>query len=123
MVSRSPVAMTIQQRADNAATQDPGKRFLISFRLEGCDNFITARKAARSEEHTSELQSLTNLVCRLLLEKKKKTEHSVRTPRTMPICHNFMRQSTSLLPTCIASPSPTDCRNRHIDVANSMTIS
>src|SRR5262249_62393321 len=29
--------------------------------------------APRSEEHTSELQSLTNLVCRLLLEKKKKT--------------------------------------------------
>src|SRR5438046_6875299 len=29
--------------------------------------------AARSEEHTSELQSLTNLVCRLLLEKKKKS--------------------------------------------------
>src|SRR5437016_11905163 len=28
--------------------------------------------AKRSEEHTSELQSLTNLVCRLLLEKKKK---------------------------------------------------
>src|SRR5258706_11835274 len=27
--------------------------------------------ASRSEEHTSELQSLTNLVCRLLLEKKK----------------------------------------------------
>src|SRR5690606_39344361 len=30
------------------------------------------RKAARSEEHTSELQSRENLVCRLLLEKKKK---------------------------------------------------
>src|SRR5438093_6408196 len=29
---------------------------------------------ARSEEHTSELQSLTNLVCRLLLEKKKKIQ-------------------------------------------------
>src|SRR5262249_62182196 len=29
---------------------------------------------ARSEEHTSELQSLTNLVCRLLLEKKKKNK-------------------------------------------------
>src|SRR5438093_5127197 len=28
----------------------------------------------RSEEHTSELQSVTNLVCRLLLEKKKKSE-------------------------------------------------
>src|SRR2546430_15229242 len=30
---------------------------------------------ARSEEHTSELQSQSNLVCRLLLEKKKKTFH------------------------------------------------
>src|SRR5256885_5951169 len=30
---------------------------------------------ARSEEHTSELQSPCNLVCRLLLEKKKKTCH------------------------------------------------
>src|SRR5438093_10076154 len=29
------------------------------------------RPVSRSEEHTSELQSLTNLVCRLLLEKKK----------------------------------------------------
>src|SRR5262249_60692957 len=31
-----------------------------------------AGQTERSEEHTSELQSLTNLVCRLLLEKKKK---------------------------------------------------
>src|SRR5437016_6763185 len=31
-----------------------------------------ASRRQRSEEHTSELQSLTNLVCRLLLEKKKK---------------------------------------------------
>src|SRR5438046_6308610 len=31
------------------------------------------RSRARSEEHTSELQSLTNIVCRLLLEKKKTT--------------------------------------------------
>src|SRR5215213_2436975 len=31
-------------------------------------------QARRSEEHTSELQSLTNLVCRLLLEKKKKNK-------------------------------------------------
>src|SRR5256886_13326538 len=30
-------------------------------------------RACRSEEHTSELQSQSNLVCRLLLEKKKKT--------------------------------------------------
>src|SRR5258706_11126876 len=31
--------------------------------------------ASRSEEHTSELQSLTNLVCRLLLEKKKNSSN------------------------------------------------
>src|SRR5215213_11554597 len=31
----------------------------------------------RSEEHTSELQSLTNIVCRLLLEKKKKKKKNI----------------------------------------------
>src|SRR5258706_12178717 len=34
----------------------------------------------RSEEHTSELQSLTNLVCRLLLEKKKKVRNTNPSP-------------------------------------------
>src|SRR2546430_5977535 len=34
-----------------------------------------AARGARSEEHTSELQSQSNLVCRLLLEKKKKKTH------------------------------------------------
>src|SRR2546426_12497950 len=34
-------------------------------------------RARRSEEHTSELQSPCNLVCRLLLEKKKKTKFNV----------------------------------------------
>src|SRR5688572_31626977 len=33
------------------------------------------REAPRSEEHTSELQSQSNLVCRLLLEKKKKKKN------------------------------------------------
>src|SRR5262249_61287843 len=33
--------------------------------------------AGRSEEHTSELQSLTNLVCRLLLEKKKNKQYMI----------------------------------------------
>src|SRR2546427_5322182 len=35
----------------------------------------TGMTAPRSEEHTSELQSQSNLVCRLLLEKKKKTSY------------------------------------------------
>src|SRR5438477_5808521 len=37
-----------------------------------------ARVAQRSEEHTSELQSHVNLVCRLLLEKKKERQRRVR---------------------------------------------
>src|SRR2546425_3027981 len=37
---------------------------------------LTETEGARSEEHTSELQSLAYLVCRLLLEKKKTRKHS-----------------------------------------------
>src|SRR6476660_8477659 len=36
--------------------------------------FVAAACSGRSEEHTSELQSPDHLVCRLLLEKKKKTK-------------------------------------------------
>src|SRR2546430_10715122 len=36
------------------------------------------RRPVRSEEHTSELQSQSNLVCRLLLEKKKNLSHVLR---------------------------------------------
>src|SRR5438477_7918101 len=38
--------------------------------------FQIARNSLRSEEHTSELQSHVNLVCRLLLEKKKSHPHT-----------------------------------------------
>src|SRR5688572_31078023 len=41
---------------------------------EELDRFCDAM-IARSEEHTSELQSQSNLVCRLLLEKKKKIQN------------------------------------------------
>src|SRR5437016_9448715 len=48
--------------------------------------------APRSEEHTSELQSLTNLVCRLLLEKKKKKKtnpkQKKRTKKNRQKTHN-----------------------------------
>src|SRR5262249_62135222 len=40
------------------------------------------RRPPRSEEHTSELQSLTNLVCRLLLEKKKRTQGTLSPSQT-----------------------------------------
>src|SRR5690606_40096729 len=41
------------------------------------------RKRERSEEHTSELQSRENLVCRLLLEKKKKKRQSWQRERAV----------------------------------------
>ena len=54
--------------------------------------------AVRSEEHTSELQSLTNLVCRLLLEKKKKTTDLSTTTNST--------HSHTLLPSRICHPHP-----------------
>src|SRR2546425_8611257 len=44
---------------------------------------ITEEEMARSEEHTSELQSLAYLVCRLLLEKKKKISRSPNSRTTV----------------------------------------
>src|SRR2546426_9330391 len=44
-------------------------------RLERLDTDLILPLLERSEEHTSELQSPCNLVCRLLLEKKKKQDH------------------------------------------------
>src|SRR2546430_4887737 len=46
-----------------------------------------ARRGGRSEEHTSELQSQSNLVCRLLLEKKKKIR--AKPLPTYTTRHNF----------------------------------
>src|SRR5258706_911491 len=49
----------------------------------------SASAGERSEEHTSELQSLTNLVCRLLLEKKKKSStiiHAKDTSHPYSVC-------------------------------------
>src|SRR2546430_5553462 len=42
--------------------------------------------ASRSEEHTSELQSQSNLVCRLLLEKKKTRNSPLPIPFSRPLC-------------------------------------
>src|SRR5437899_371738 len=43
-------------------------------------------RAIRSEEHTSELQSLRHLVCRLLLEKKKNSEEKEEYPSNRASC-------------------------------------
>src|SRR5258706_772251 len=60
-----------------AGTDDPSHAAAVSARVfptAGHDAACLScgnPRTGRSEEHTSELQSLTNIVCRLLLEKKK----------------------------------------------------
>src|SRR5688572_31475106 len=51
----------------------------IEYSLVTLVNSIPGRRGSRSEEHTSELQSQSNLVCRLLLEKKKKKTNKKKT--------------------------------------------
>src|SRR5260370_9898329 len=53
---------------------------------------VTAPRMRRSEEHTSELQSHLNLVCRLLLEKKKKISYKPIISDQQPSL-SHMRQS------------------------------
>src|SRR2546426_5025868 len=67
-----------------------GISLVIAFYLnKGPMPFITAKPKQRSEEHTSELQSPCNLVCRLLLEKKNMLlGDSVLSPRAgSPLPH------------------------------------
>src|SRR2546430_10059323 len=62
--------------------------FVIPARAPILDVFLDpGRERLRSEEHTSELQSQSNLVCRLLLEKKKAHTYSIcsKPPMCVPI--------------------------------------
>src|SRR2546430_8907052 len=79
-----------------------------------------ARAGHRSEEHTSELQSQSNLVCRLLLEKKKRTNFSTLSvntcscPETRAIgpclCHGTAdrRQSSSSFRNATLTPASSN---------------
>src|SRR5262249_61925160 len=68
-----PISLgSILSRANQSRLSDVQQR-------SGYDSAATVllqQERPRSEEHTSELQSLTNLVCRLLLEKKKRAVKS-----------------------------------------------
>src|SRR5256885_7303186 len=75
----APHAVQNRARADAHERRSPGEpgegsRAHSRSRAAGCDARL------RSEEHTSELQSPCNLVCRLLLEKKKHTHLGARRP-------------------------------------------
>src|SRR2546425_4651295 len=58
--------------AEQVVELDPNL-ILMTMAMTRYDAEARKEKGCRSEEHTSELQSLAYLVCRLLLEKKKKT--------------------------------------------------
>src|SRR2546426_6338553 len=72
--SRAPMQPRARAGKEPAAEiSDSGKREPRGHpRADGRAGPAAASRDARSEEHTSELQSPCNLVCRLLLEKKKK---------------------------------------------------
>src|SRR2546425_6233830 len=74
-----------RQRNDWRLRRPPQRRRQTRFRPPNVSGQNRCRRFVRSEEHTSELQSLAYLVCRLLLEKKKKKKKSRRAqsePRT-----------------------------------------
>src|SRR5690554_7251927 len=65
----------------NSVTRD----FYVFNDIEDDVPFRRERFKKRSEEHTSELQSRPHLVCRLLLEKKKKQQNKINAPLTNQI--------------------------------------
>src|SRR2546427_6515115 len=65
----------VDRRSDGADRREPP----VVRALAGKDAGDHRPDNWRSEEHTSELQSQSNLVCRLLLEKKKKKKKKMRT--------------------------------------------
>src|SRR5687767_15231187 len=84
-----PYTTLFRSKADEAAVANavdagdlvPGRRR----RLVVDPQVALAAAFDRSEEHTSELQSLAYLVCRLLLEKKKEIEKSAHNRRSLPL--------------------------------------
>src|SRR5688500_19563766 len=71
----SDLARVLRLLVDVRGAPDPGRHLPGSLRHAG--HLFRRGFLLRSEEHTSELQSPCNLVCRLLLEKKKKNIYSI----------------------------------------------
>src|SRR2546430_6087114 len=77
-----PILMSISTMATSAVDSSSAIASLPvvalkTFMPRRSSTLLSAKMLRRSEEHTSELQSQSNLVCRLLLEKKKKTYKQV----------------------------------------------
>src|SRR2546426_7695994 len=70
-LGRTPVRRLSQHHCEAPPEQGIPHRLRGELEREGNEPSRLPRASDRSEEHTSELQSPCNLVCRLLLEKKK----------------------------------------------------
>src|SRR2546426_8548044 len=68
-----PYTTLFRSRSNNVIATESFSRFWRWARSMSARRYKSYAAAYRSEEHTSELQSPCNLVCRLLLEKKKNT--------------------------------------------------
>src|SRR5689334_24593539 len=82
----------------SSAHCSPLKRCRTEDRLARCRTVpYVSTVRGRSEEHTSELQSQFHLVCRLLLEKKKKhtqLHHTKKNPQFIIIAHTSYSHNT-----------------------------
>src|SRR5256885_12827862 len=73
----------------------------------------------RSEEHTSELQSPCNLVCRLLLEKNKRPRPPGRSRRAGDVLPHRQAGGPSGRPSALGRPSrPTGCQSPRVTSAS-----
>src|SRR2546430_11305708 len=73
---------------------DPNRALLVLHQIARREAIEQGRPQScrhRSEEHTSELQSQSNLVCRLLLEKKKNTRTRIATALAHTLCTSVVR--------------------------------
>src|SRR2546430_11379529 len=86
-----PPATQALTASRKAGTHGAVRSFEVTSRRSAC-----ALSGVRSEEHTSELQSQSNLVCRLLLEKKKNTN---------PVYTLLNRLTRSFFPHVLSSTS------------------
>src|SRR5690349_22070417 len=69
---RADLAAKVLRHVSPAFAEDPVRILRLARFAARFADFTVAPETERSEEHTSELQSRRDLVCRLLLEKKKK---------------------------------------------------
>src|SRR5256885_5490605 len=74
---RAPLDSLLHRADRHARGRQGGVPAVPAHHGVGVQRAAATMRDARSEEHTSELQSPCNLVCRLLLEKKKNNTHIV----------------------------------------------